>query len=203
MQWRIKDPVAGTNFVTRYTVQEFVQDEKSPAILYNHDNEFLHYQDDWYILAAKQNEYAVVYYRGSNDAWDGYGGAVVYTREPAFPKKYTKEVDDSLQKVGLAFKDFTLNDNSCRAGETKLDEIKQDLVFVESKVATGLVSSEKGFLKELGKDVKLLESEVEMIEGAVGREVVEIETEIVKEEQAVVGFVKGLFGSKEPAAASR
>ena len=25
LQWRIKDPVAGTNFVTRYTVQEFVQ----------------------------------------------------------------------------------------------------------------------------------------------------------------------------------
>jgi violaxanthin de-epoxidase len=49
LQWRIKDPVAGTNFVTRYTVQEFVQDKESPGILYNHDNEFLHYQDDWYV----------------------------------------------------------------------------------------------------------------------------------------------------------
>ena len=44
LQWRIKDPVAGTNFVTRYTVQEFVQDPKVPGILYNHDNEFLHYE---------------------------------------------------------------------------------------------------------------------------------------------------------------
>jgi len=44
---RIKDPVAGTNFVTRYTVQTFKQDASRPGILYNHDNEFLHYQDDW------------------------------------------------------------------------------------------------------------------------------------------------------------
>lgn len=48
LQWRIKDPVAGTNFVTRYTVQEFVQDPLTPGIMYNHDNDFLHYQDDWY-----------------------------------------------------------------------------------------------------------------------------------------------------------
>lgn len=44
LQWRIKDPIAGTRFVTRYAVQEFVQDPKVPGILYNHDNEFLHYQ---------------------------------------------------------------------------------------------------------------------------------------------------------------
>ena len=40
-------PFSGTNFVTRYTVQTFYQDEKVPGILYNHDNEFLNYEDDW------------------------------------------------------------------------------------------------------------------------------------------------------------
>merc|ERR1712166_3499 len=98
MQWRIKDPVAATNFVTRYTVQTFDMDEKREGILYNHDNEFLHYQDDWYILAAKDQKYVVVYYRGNNDAWDGYGGAVVYTKAAAFPKEYVPEVSEALLK---------------------------------------------------------------------------------------------------------
>jgi hypothetical protein len=56
------------------------QDETKPAVLYNHGNEYLHYEDDWYILAQKPDEYVVVYYKGNNDAWQGYGGAVVYTR---------------------------------------------------------------------------------------------------------------------------
>ncbi len=57
-----------------------LQDMVKPAVLYNHDNEYLHYEDDWYILASKPDEYVVVYYRGNNDAWKGYGGAVIYTR---------------------------------------------------------------------------------------------------------------------------
>ena len=32
-------------------VQTFEQDPNEGAILYNHDNEYLHYQDDWYVLA--------------------------------------------------------------------------------------------------------------------------------------------------------
>ena len=59
--------------------------QAQPALLLNHDNDFLHYQDDWYIVAYKPNEYAFVYYKGNNDAWKGYGGAVIYTRYS--PKK--------------------------------------------------------------------------------------------------------------------
>ena len=61
-------------------MQTFVQDEDKKGLLLNHDNEFLHYQDDWFVLGMRPDEYVAVYYRGSNDAWDGYGGAVVYTR---------------------------------------------------------------------------------------------------------------------------
>lgn len=43
--------------------------------MYNHDNEYLHYQDDWYVVASKEDQYVFVYYRGQNDAWKGYGGA--------------------------------------------------------------------------------------------------------------------------------
>ena len=160
LQWRIKDPVAGTNFVTRYTVQEFVQDPKVPGILYNHDNEFLHYQDDWYILAQRDEQYVVVYYRGSNDAWDGYGGAVVYSRAPTLPKKYYKEIDESLQRIGLSFKDFKLTDNSCRAAETKLEELEADLVFVETRLAGGLADASRGITKEITKDLVAVERAV-------------------------------------------
>ena len=54
--------------------------QENPAILWNHGNEYLHYEDDWYVLASKPNEYVLVYYKGGNDAWKGYGGATVYTR---------------------------------------------------------------------------------------------------------------------------
>lgn len=46
LSWRIRMPDSG--FFTRSTMQKFVQDPNQPGILYNHDNEYLHYQDDWY-----------------------------------------------------------------------------------------------------------------------------------------------------------
>jgi violaxanthin de-epoxidase len=45
LSWRIRTPDAG--FITRSAEQRFVQDPAYPGILYNHDNEYLHYQDDW------------------------------------------------------------------------------------------------------------------------------------------------------------
>ena len=54
--------------------------EVSPAYLRNDGNEYLHYTDDWYILDSQPDKYVVIYYRGNNDAWKGYGGATIYTR---------------------------------------------------------------------------------------------------------------------------
>lgn len=45
LSWRIRTPDGG--FFTRSAVQKFVQDPNQPGILYNHDNDYLHYQDDW------------------------------------------------------------------------------------------------------------------------------------------------------------
>ena len=196
-QWRIKDPIAGTRFVTRYTVQEFVQDKKQPGILYNHDNEFLHYQDDWYILAQKKNEYVVVYYRGNNDAWDGYGGAVVYSTAPTLDPKYFPEIDAALQKVGRKFSDFTLTDNSCKAAETRLEEIEADLVFVEGRVATGIQTAEQRLVQEIERDLKTVEREVEKDIQLIEREVVKDVNILEKDVEDEVGFLgnqlKGLF----------
>lgn len=46
LSWRIGTPDGG--FFNRTAVQKFVQDPSQPGILYNHDNEYLHYEDDWY-----------------------------------------------------------------------------------------------------------------------------------------------------------
>ena len=56
------------------------QDSVKPAVLRNRGNEYLHYEDDWYILGFKPDKYALIYYKGNNDAWQGYGGATVYTK---------------------------------------------------------------------------------------------------------------------------
>lgn len=45
LTWRINTPDGG--FFTRSAVQNFKQDPQQPGILYNHGNEFLHYEDDW------------------------------------------------------------------------------------------------------------------------------------------------------------
>jgi violaxanthin de-epoxidase len=65
-------------------------------VLWNHDNEYLHYNDDWYILASKPDEYLLIYYKGNNDAWKGYGGATVYTRHVSAARTYCR-----LQKLSL------------------------------------------------------------------------------------------------------
>ena len=120
LNWRIEEPDG--EFFTRDAVQEFVQDKANPAHLINHDNDYLHYQDDWYIVdyAADDNKdgvppFAFVYYRGENDAWVGYGGAVVYTREAQLPEVLLPRLREAAKKVNFDFdKDFTLNDNTCK-----------------------------------------------------------------------------------------
>lgn len=47
--------------------------------------------DDWYILDAEKDSHVLVVYRGTNDAWDGYGGGTLYTRvrpRPSTPEAY-------------------------------------------------------------------------------------------------------------------
>lgn len=128
LNWRVEEPDG--EFFTRDAIQQFVQDKENPAHLINHDNEYLHYKDDWYIVDYEYDDnkdgvppFAFVYYRGSNDAWDGYGGAVVYTRDAQLPESLLPRLRAAAKKVGFDFdKEFTLTDNSCPAtgGENAL-----------------------------------------------------------------------------------
>jgi violaxanthin de-epoxidase len=131
LNWRIEEPDG--EFFTRDALQAFVQDPDMPAHLLNHDNEYLHYQDDWWIIdyepdgnGQKTPPFAFVYYRGSNDAWDGYGGAVVYTRDAKLPTSLIPRLRAAAQKVGFDFdRDFTVTDNSC---PTELSEGEKRLL---------------------------------------------------------------------------
>jgi len=61
----------------------------------------------------KPDDYVFVYYRGRNDAWDGYGGAVVYTRSAVLPDSIVPELERAAKSVGRDFKDFIRTDNTC------------------------------------------------------------------------------------------
>jgi violaxanthin de-epoxidase len=120
INWRIEEPDG--EYFNRDAVQTFVQDPSNPAHLINHDNDYLHYQDDWYILdyATDDNKegvppFAFVYYRGENDAWVGYGGAVVYTRDSKLPEVLLPRLREAAKKVNFDFdKDFEITDNTCK-----------------------------------------------------------------------------------------
>lgn len=111
IDWRIK--LTDGDFIDRHAVQTFAQDPKKPGYLRNDNNEFLNYTDDWYILGFKPDEYAVIYYKGNNDAWAGYGGCTVYTRALEFPEKYLGEINQALAKMNLNLDEFKKVDNSC------------------------------------------------------------------------------------------
>ncbi|KAJ1638815.1 Violaxanthin de-epoxidase-domain-containing protein [Pavlovales sp. CCMP2436] len=164
LYWRIKTPYGAE--VERTAEQNFVADPDHAGILYNHGNEFLHYQDDWYIIGYKPDEYALVYYRGSNDAWDGYGGAVLYTRAKALPAKYEPELKVAAAKAGLKWEDFKKTDNSCRRlqqipfkEELERDAgiLRLDLKGLENDVEVGLF----GLPTEIGKDLRAIERVIE------------------------------------------
>ena len=76
----------------------------------------MHYKDDWYILDYEADKFVLVYYMGSNDAWDGYGGAFLYTREPTADPKLFPRLEKAMERTGLKYKwsDFILTDNSCK-----------------------------------------------------------------------------------------
>merc|ERR1719491_1780201 len=129
LNWRIEEPDG--EYFSRDAVQRFVQDPKQPGHLINHDNEYLHYQDDWWIIDYADDDnkegvppFAFVYYRGENDAWIGYGGVVIYTRDSKMPPELIPRLKEAAKKVNFDWdKDFKLTDNTCQtitAGEVTL-----------------------------------------------------------------------------------
>ena len=230
LNWRIAEPDG--EFFTKDTIQRFVEDDKQPGILYNHDNEYLHYQDDWYVLdydggkgdKDSKDAFVLVYYRGRNDAWDGYGGAVLYTRTPYASKAVNERCAEACKKAGIDFAAFRVPDNSCSAesaserlllrekyaskvllvGEQALqEEATQVRRAAVSTIAKDAKGAEKAALK-LEKLVEGFEAEaardVLRVEAAIERDIVAAEKELVKDatnvEKELEKDVGGLFKKK-------
>ncbi|WIA11647.1 hypothetical protein OEZ85_011750 [Tetradesmus obliquus] len=165
INWRINKP--NGDFIERSTIQTFVQDKDKNSILYNHGNEYLHYQDDWYILASKPDSYVVIYYKGTNDAWDGYGGATIYTRERQLPEELIPELTAAVEKVGFKWSDFTVTDNSCKPhppAKSLVQEIEDEAGVLEKgleKEAGVLEKDLEQGLTSFGKGFTVLEQKLE------------------------------------------
>jgi len=185
LNWRIVEPDG--EFFTRNAVQRFVQDPNNPGILYNHDSEYLHYKDDWYILDSDR-DFVLVYYRGSNDAWDGYGGAVLYTREPTVRGDLIPRIEAAAKKANLDFKDFTATDNSCNAqGPKDVQELKkkyllsteptlqQQLTTLRGYTVEAVVKEEREAAQAISRLEKIAEKDVRDLEKTLEQDVQDLE----------------------------
>jgi len=152
INWRVGRP--NGQFYERSDLQRFVQDPLQPAALYNHGNEVLHYQDDWYVAAFDKEKYMLVYYRGRNDAWDGYGGAVLYTRSPSFDPADVPALKSAMEGlgVGLKWEDMQATDNTCKP-EPQLQVVPpSDLDTLADDVEAELQSFSRGFTVLKGRE---------------------------------------------------
>jgi violaxanthin de-epoxidase len=204
LNWRIQEPDG--EFFTRDAVQEFIQDKSMPAHLVNHDNDYLHYQDDWYIIdyATDNNKdgvppFAFVYYIGNNDAWLGYGGAVVYTRDSKLPESLVPRLRAAAEKVNFNFdKDFDRVDNTCgtmEKGEAlvlrekfagKLLIQTEEQLQAQATIAARMASnSAQTQTKQAEKALEILEKKVAAFEEEIIQDIAGVEKEIVKDVVAI------------------
>ncbi|XP_020111643.1 violaxanthin de-epoxidase, chloroplastic [Ananas comosus] len=206
ISWRVK--TLDNGFITRSAVQRFVQDPQQPGILYNHDNEYLHYQDDWYIISSKvenkPDDYIFVYYRGRNDAWDGYGGAVVYTRSASLPETIIPELEKATKSVSRDFSKFIRTDNTC-GPEPPLVERIEKTVEEGEKTIIREVEEIEGEVEQLGRTEltlfqKLAKGFMEVIRDAenffkgLGKE----EMDLLNEMKMEANEVEKVFGRALP-----
>ena len=111
------------------------------------------------MLAWEPNEYILVYYRGRNDAWIGYGGGVLYTRAskvtPELEAKYKATWEEAVKRVGMDWSEFQYTDNACGLqprGVVDLDVLLDGGAFLE---------------KALGRDIRGAEESLEKLETEV------------------------------------
>lgn len=211
LNWRIQEPDG--EFFTRDALQRFVQDPKQPGHLINHDNEYLHYEDDWYVLDYEPDNnpsgtppFALIYYRGSNDAWIGYGGAVVYTRDSHLPDSLIPRLREGVKKVNFDFdKDFEISDNTCKAidnGDTFLlreqfagkvalqteEQLQQQAVRVRGN-AVNAAKAQSLFINnemnQVEKAFEELKNKAEDFEKEMVKDAEMIEKELVKDVESV------------------
>ncbi|CAN1247255.1 Violaxanthin de-epoxidase, chloroplastic [Linum grandiflorum] len=206
ISWRIKYPDG--SFITRTAEQKFLQDPKQPGALYNHNNEYLHYEDDWYILSSKienkADDYIFVYYRGKNDAWDGYGGAVIYTRSSVLPESIVPELETAAKSVGRDFSKFVRTDNTCGPEPALVERLEKTVEEGEKTIIREVEEIEGQVLEAEKTELTLLQrltdgfKELQQDEEYFLRELSREEMDILNGLQMEANELEKLFGNALP-----
>ena len=141
------------------------------------------------MLDYEPNDFVLVYYRGSNDAWDGYGGAFLYSRDPTVRPDLIPRLEKAVAGMGLKYKwsDFTQTDNSCKG-------LAESPTVLREKYATKLLITEEQTLQEQltaarGAAVNTIISEEKAAEKSIAYLEKELENFLKSTEQAVEGVV--------------
>ena len=187
INWRIPAGVGAggaPDFAERSTVQTFVQDPANKAHLLNHGNEYLHYEDDWYILASKPDSYVLVYYIGNNDAWRGYGGAVLYTRAPTLPQELIPELSAAVEGAGLKWSDFKATDNTC-GPHPPPESFAEKAADLERELASEVVAVERAVGGKARTVEAAVEADVEAVERVLASDVAAVERVLASDVAAV------------------
>lgn len=161
-----------------------------------------------YILSSKvenkYDDYVFVYYRGKNDAWDGYGGAVVYTRSPVLPESIVPELEKAAKSIGRDFNKFIRTDNTC-GPEPPLVERLEKTVEEGEKIVIREVEQIEGEVEKVEKTEmtlfqKLAEGfkELQQDEENFLRELSEEEMSILNDLKMEASEVEKLFGQSLP-----
>jgi len=191
INWRI--PRENGLWIPRSDVQTFEQDPDAPGVLYNHGNLMLHYQDDWYILEGSQLEGAeddwfAVYYRGRNDEWDGYGGAVIYSQQPALDQTKVAEYRAAFDRAGVpavAWDKFTVTDNTCLPEPAPKIVVPSDL----DTLADDVREAEREFVIDLRQDMVSFGRSFTALGSTVQREEKALERALAKDLEAAERLV--------------
>jgi len=161
-----------------------------------------------YILSSKvenqPDDYIFVYYRGRNDAWDGYGGAVVYTRSKTLPENIVPELERAAKSVGRDFSKFIRTDNTCGPEPPLVERIEKTVEEGERAIVREVEQIE-GEVEKVGKTEltllqRLLEGfkELQKDEENFLRGLSEEEMELLSELKMGATEVEELFGRALP-----
>jgi violaxanthin de-epoxidase len=165
-----------------------------------------------YILSSKienkQDDYIFVYYRGRNDAWDGYGGAVLYTRSAVLPESIVPELERAAKSIGRDFNQFIKTDNTCGPEPTIVERLEKTVeegertIIKEVKEIEGEIEgevekvgkTERTLFERLAEGFKVLQEDEENFIRELGKE----EMDVLSELKMEASEVEKLFGKALP-----
>lgn len=155
-------------------------------------------------IQNKPDDYVFVYYRGSNDAWDGYGGAFLYTRSKTVPETIVPELERAAKSVGRDFNKFIRTDNTC-GPEPPLVERLEKKVEEGERTIIKEVEQLEGEVEKVGKtEMTLFQrlaegfKELEKDEENFLRELSKEEMDLLSELKMEASEVENLFGRALP-----